>query len=223
MKSKSRLRRYRNFINRMDGLLTRSAVITYGLGLPFVVMGTTSLSFAVTLSAGMLLVTLVSVLVAWGLKRLGQGREVCMLAAAFLSAVLLGVVSLTMGWTNRGVVFSVYFPLLAVNTLTFFSVTRCDASRPLLSVLLQALRFALSFGAVAAVIAAFRELIGRGTLFGATVFSSFRVPTVLLPFFGFILVGMVCAASRGLDRAIRIRCIRKDRDEAEQAAEEVGV
>ena len=216
MKSKSRLRRYRNFINRMDGLLTRSAVITYGLGLPFVVMGTTSLSVAVTLSAGMLLV-------AWGLKRLGQGREVCMLAAAFLSAVLLGVVSLTMGWTNRGVVFSVYFPLLAVNTLTFFSVTRCDASRPLLSVLLQALRFALSFGAVAVVIAAFRELIGRGTLFGATVFSSFRVPTVLLPFFGFILVGMVCAASRGLDRAIRIRCIRKDRDEAEQAAEEVGV
>ena len=58
----------------MDGLLTRSAVITYGLGLPFVVMGTTSLSVAVTLSAGMLLVTLVSVLVAWGLKRLGQGR-----------------------------------------------------------------------------------------------------------------------------------------------------
>ena len=205
------------------GCLTRSAVITYGLGLPFVVMGTTSLSVAVTLSAGMLLVTLVSVLVAWGLKRLGTGSGGLHVGGSFFVGSIAWRCKPHNGLDQSGCRVQRIFPASAVNTLTFFSVTRCDASRPLLSVLLQALRFALSFGAVAVVIAAFRELIGRGTLFGATVFSSFRVPTVLLPFFGFILVGMVCAASRGLDRAIRIRCIRKDRDEAEQAAEEVGV
>ena len=70
----SRLKRYRHLVGRFDGLLTRTPVITYGLAIPFAVMGTVDARSAFALSVGMMAISLLSSAVGWVLKRMGQGR-----------------------------------------------------------------------------------------------------------------------------------------------------
>ena len=123
-----RLKRYRMLVQRFDGLLTRTPVITYGLAIPFAVMGTVDTRAAFTLSVGMMVISLLSTVVGWLLKRMGQGREVCMLVTAILSSLTLsGLSRIPLEGFHLPVgTLGIYFPLLAVNTLTFFLVTRCD-------------------------------------------------------------------------------------------------
>lgn len=58
-----RLKRYRMLVQRFDGLLTRTPVITYGLAIPFAVMGTVDTRAAFTLSVGMMVISLLSTVV----------------------------------------------------------------------------------------------------------------------------------------------------------------
>ena len=129
----SRLKRYRHLVGRFDGLLTRTPVITYGLAIPFAVMGTVDARAAFALSVGMMAIGLLSTAVGWVLKRMGQGREVYMLVTAVLSSLTLaGLSRLPLGGFQMPVgMLGIYFPLLAVNTLTFFLVTRCDEQKSL--------------------------------------------------------------------------------------------
>ena len=191
----SRVRRYKKLVGRFDGLLTRTPVITYGLAIPFAVMGTVDTRAAFALSVGMMVISLLSTAVGWGLKRAGQGREVCMLVTAVLSSLALSALSrMPLGGFHLPVgMLGIYFPLLAVNTLTFFLVTRCDESRSLLENLAQAFRFVLAFVLFVMAVSVFRELVGKGSIFGVKVLSSLEISTVLMPFFGFILVGMLSA------------------------------
>lgn len=136
----SRLKRYRHLVGRFDGLLTRTPVITYGLAIPFAVMGTVDARAAFALSVGMMAISLLSTAVGWVLKRMGQGREVYMLVTAVLSSLTLaGLSRLPLGGFQMPVgMLGIYFPLLAVNTLTFFLVTRCDEQKSLPANLAQA-------------------------------------------------------------------------------------
>ena len=212
----SRLRRYKKLVDRFDGLLTRTPVITYGLAIPFAVMGTVDTRAAFALSVGMMVISLLSSAVGWGLKRAGQGREVCMLVTAVLSSLALSALSrMPLGSFHLPVgMLGIYFPLLAVNTLTFFLVTRCDESKPLLENLAQAFRFVLAFVLFVMAVSVFRELVGKGSIFGVKVLSSLEISTVLMPFFGFILVGMLSAFCRLLNRMIRGWCLIRDREDA---------
>ncbi|MBS4785395.1 MAG: hypothetical protein KH009_04715 [Clostridiales bacterium] len=218
----TRLRRYREFTGRLDGLLSASPIITYGLALPFAVMGTVDTRSALGLSLAMFCINAVAVLLAYFLKKAGLGREVYMLITALVSTLtLVGISGFIGGIHNR--VFSlmgIYFPLLSVNTLTFFLVTRCDPKKSLLNNLLRSVRTSLSFLIVVMPIAAFRELFGKGSLYGVQLFSGFQIPSVLLPFFGFILVGMVCALTRFVSRNIKYELLLRDRRDREAAREE---
>ena len=210
---KSRLRQYRSFVNRFDGLLSRTPVITYGLAIPFAVMGTTDARAAFSLSVGMMAISLLAVAVGWLLKRQGLDREVCMLVTAVLSSLTLAALSQLPASSRLSVgMLGVYFPLLAVNTLTFFLVTRCDEHSPLLDELARAFRTVLAFAFFVMAVSVFRELLGKGSLFGIKV-SGLQISTVQLPFFGFILVGMLSAFCRQVNREIRAWCLRRDREE----------
>ena len=212
-----RLKRYRMLVQRFDGLLTRTPVITYGLAIPFAVMGTVDTRAAFTLSVGMMVISLLSTMVGWLLKRMGQGREVCMLVTAILSSLTLsGLSRIPLEGFHLPVgTLGIYFPLLAVNTLTFFLVTRCDEKEPLLKNLGQSVRFVLSFAFFVLTVSIFRELLGKGTIFGIKVLNSPQITTVLMPFFGFILVGMLSAFFRQMNRTVRAWCLIRDREDAQ--------
>ena len=218
----SRLKRYRHLVGRFDGLLTRTPVITYGLAIPFAVMGTVDARAAFALSIGMMAISLLSTAVGWVLKRMGQGREVYMLVTAVLSSLTLaGLSRLPLGGFQMPVgMLGIYFPLLAVNTLTFFLVTRCDEQKSLPANLAQAARSVLSFAFFVMAVSLFRELLGKGSIFGVKVLGSLQISTVLMPFFGFILVGMLSAFCRQVNRSIRAWCLIKDREEAMDAKTE---
>ena len=102
-----------------------------------------------------------------------------------------------------------------MNTLTFFLVTRCDEKEPLLKNLGQSVRFVLSFAFFVLTVSIFRELLGKGTIFGIKVLNSPQITTVLMPFFGFILVGMLSAFFRQVNRTVRAWCLIRDREDAQ--------
>lgn len=54
----------------------------------------------------------------------------------------------------------------------------------------------LSFAFFVMAVSLFRELLGKGSIFGVKVLGSLQISTVLMPFFGFILVGMLSAFCR---------------------------
>lgn len=85
------------------------------------------------------------------------------LTLAGLSRLPLGGFQMPVGcWVS-------YFPLLAVNTLTFFLVTRCDEQKSLPANLAQAARSVLSFAFFVMAVSMFRELLGKGSIFGVKV------------------------------------------------------
>ena len=145
-----------------------------------------------------------------------------MLMTAVLSSLTLaGLSRLPLGGFQMPVgMLGIYFPLLAVNTLTFFLVTRCDEQKSLPANLAQAARSVLSFAFFVMAVSLFRELLGKGSIFGVKVLGSLQISTVLMPFFGFILVGMLSAFCRQVNRSIRAWCLIKDREEAMDAKTE---
>lgn len=87
-----------------------------------------------------------------------------MLVTAVLSSLTLaGLSRLPLGGFQMPVgMLGIYFPLLAVNTLTFFLVTRCDEQKSLPANLAQAARSVLSFAFFVMAVSLFRELLGKG-------------------------------------------------------------
>ena len=61
----------------------------------------------------------------------------------------------------------------------------------------------------------FRELLGKGTILGIKVLNSPQITTVLMPFFGVILVGMLSAFFRQVNRTVRAWCLIRDREDAQ--------
>lgn len=218
----SKLRQHNKRLRRAEGLLFASPIVANGLALPFAVMGSMDTRAAVGLSLTMLSLNLVAVVLAWCLKRAGYGQQLCIIAGAGVSALVILAMAQLVPSIHPQIfeLMGIYFPLLAVNTLTFYIVTHCEEKKSLLHNLLWSLRNTLGFALILLPIAMFRELFGKGAVYGVKMGLRIQVPSVLLPFFGFILVGLVSAACRYINRIWKSRLLREDRRLAQLAAEE---
>lgn len=91
----------------------------------------------------------------------------------------------------------IYAPLVALDGLVLH---RTSADAPILlprETFIEAMACALSFAVCALPIAFVRELLGGGQLFGQPV-GIVGAPALQLPFFGFILCGLLCGLWRTL-------------------------
>ena len=220
----NRLRQYSRTLRRFDGLLSSSPVITGGLAVPFVVMGTADLRAAVAICFTMLVLNISAVAVVYLLKKAGLGRSIYMTVTALLSAVMIALSARIVQGIHPQIFnfMGIYFSLLAVNTLTFYLATRCDTAKSILSNLLRSVRYSMGFALVTLPIAVFRELVGKGSVYGVKLAGGLQVPSVLLPFFGFIIVGFVCAAIRYANHSIKALLYRAEQKKKAEEQEAVA-
>lgn len=205
-------RKHYRSLRRFAGLLTDNPVLTLGLALPFVIGATFSLQAAVCVLIG----TACSMLPMMLLASLIRGRLpgwACTPIFAIGSMLILIPVGDTLARLFPVTLNSmgIYFPIIAVSTLTLYSCDRrAIRGKPLLALRTALLELA-GFAVVILSTACVRELFGNGTLWGVEIPAvSFQIDGLLIPFGGFFVVAFIAAATKYFGRLIRTAQYRAD-------------
>jgi Na+-transporting NADH:ubiquinone oxidoreductase subunit NqrD len=103
----------------------------------------------------------------------------------------------------------IYIYLMAVNGLTLTQTRALEDKAKPLPVLRKAISNVLGFSAIMFLLSLFREYWGSGTLWGVPVPAPVQLPGVLVPFFGFILVGFLLAATNLINKKLLGLAIRE--------------
>lgn len=209
------LRRHRDTMAMTRGVFAENPVLFGGLALPLVVAATTSLKNGVALSFGMLLSMVPAMWVAcvFGPQIPKMAR---IPACAVTAMAAIQVAALFIRYLSPSIFDSmgIYFPLLAVNSLMIARATEYAPRVKPQYALLDGAMQSLGFAVVAIPLSLFRELFGYGTVWGNPVSVPFSSGGVLLPFFGFIAVGLLSAFFRWLDRLLKQLVIARENREA---------
>ena len=197
------------------GVFQENPVLAFGLALPIVVVASTSLKNGVALSFAMMLSLIPTCWVAcvFGPQLPEMARTpvyaIVTMAAVQLSALFIRYLSPSI-FDSMGV----YFPILAVNSLMISRTSQYAPKVKPQYAILDGLLQSLGFAVLVLPVSAFRELFGSRSLWGIPVSVPFASSGVLLPFFGFILVGFLSAFFRYFDRIIKqLLIVRENQQE----------
>ena len=186
-----------------------------GLDLPFVVATGVSLMHAVAMSMEMAMIHVITMLVALAAVRAlpRWARPVANITIS-TGAMLLARYIITLYFPAVRSSSGLYIYLMAVNGMTILRSNTLSVEDPPVPVLLTTLMEALAFFAVMLPVSFVRELFGNGTLWGYPIALPFKLPGMLVPFFGFLIVGFIYAGVRLASRKIVVAQIhssyRKD-------------
>lgn len=206
----------------------KNPVMLLGVSLPFVIATAISLKSAAAMSMEMLAINLVTAFVAFltanrlafwirAVVHVGSAT-VAMMAVRALITLLLPEVAGTLG---------TYIYLMALNGMALLHAELAQGGEPaeagirgagkpppekrkgsrlssLGGWLRSALVHTLVFACMMLAVSLPREYLGNGTLWGRPVPVPFRMPGMLLPFFGFIAVGFLLAAIKFLTKKITV-------------------
>lgn len=213
----SKVRRYRKKYKLIAALFSQSPVLMIGLNLPFLIATSVSLRAAAALSLELLVVHMGTMVVALLARRYCSPAVRPMVNVA-TSTLLMMVTRLWLTVFFSGIVDSlgIYIYLMAVNGMTLTQSNTLAENPSPLPVLRGALLHVLGFSVVMFLVSLFREYLGGGTLWGTPLPTPFRLPGVLVPFFGFIIIGFLLAGAKLLNKkllalALRERALREAR------------
>ena len=182
-----------------------------GLDLPFLIVTSISLQAAAVISIELAVIHIGTVLAAillcrflprWSrpLAYLGVSTTIMLFISVFLSRVF-PVVTDTLG---------MYIYLMAVNGMTFTTAMSIEKKDRIYPVLVGALKGIVGFALAMFLTSLLREYFGSGSLWGVSVPHVIRIDRVLVPFFGFILVGFLLAGSRLVSKKLLAFAIDED-------------
>lgn len=206
----TKIRKTHGIYRKTEGLFGKNAVLVMGLGLPFIIIAANTLKNAAAISVATFCAVLPAVLVGTlTLRSVPQWIRYMLVTAtalvgAYLSRFLIRGISPEI-FDSLGI----YLPLLAVNSLVINRGVTHAENHTCLQNLLSGALYSGGFALVAFVMAAVRELLGNGTLWGVTVFTA-TVPAALTVFSGFILLAFLGAGVRALHRLIMAISYRLD-------------
>lgn len=204
------LRRYHRFLRSTRGLFSANPILGLGLALPFAVVPTVSLTGGAALCLTMAATTLPTLLLAGFL-----GEKVAPWLRVALYPFVASLFLIPCRMLLRGLFPSIldslgiYFSLACVSTLLLAGVEQAVQLKKPGAVALHWLWCALGFSGAVIPLSLFRELIGRGTLWGRPVaWVSSTAPGVSTAFGGLILLGFLIALFRLIHRGLSLLLIR---------------
>ncbi len=202
------LRKYRRSLEKTSGIFHNNPVLVLGLGLPFAVIASTTLRRGVLMSAVVFAVSLMGFFVSRALKRTGETCRVVVTCLFCISALTVVAVSGIFPVLIDDL--GLYLPLAAANMMLVTAIRPAeigDFRRALNETILSCLGFTL----VMCLLSAFREFVALHTLWDVPVrFNAVAISGAGLPCFGFILLGVLAAFSRKLDRGVSALLISRD-------------
>ena len=189
-------------------ILYANPVLTTALGICTIVAAATTLENGWILSQLLALVLIPECLLSSAcfsrLPRYLRTPAVAVSAAGFYT---LGMLLLQWRYGSMTLLFRYYLPLIALNSMMLSRAVRYAPRQSLRTALIDSATCAVGFGVAACLVGGVRELFQSGTLGGVTlIHTSPALHMAQVPFFGFIVLGFVCA----LWRAIRLRHIQKE-------------
>ena len=214
MKLKTRpgpARRFRKRHKILGAKALSDPVRHLGLDLPFLIVTSISLQAAAAISTELFVIHMGTVLAAIILCRilpkwmrplvyLAVSTTIMLLVSTLLSRVF-PVVTDTLG---------MYIYLMAVNGMTFTTAMSIEKRDRIYPVLAGALKGAVAFAVAMFVTSLLREYFGSGSLWGLLVPHLIRIDGMLVPFFGFILVGFLLAGMRLANKKLLAFAIDED-------------
>lgn len=92
----------------------------------------------------------------------------------------------------------IFLPILAVNSLVALHCERFAVKNPFKSTFIDALSASAGYAFVTLTIGIVREILGSGTLYSEDLFLPVQLKGFLMPFGGFLLLGFLAAAVKGI-------------------------
>lgn len=197
-------RRYHDNVVLTRGVLSKNPVLYYGFALPYIIVAGTTLRNGVALSIAMLfaLVPAETVASMFG-KQIPKFARVVIYTVTSMAFLQLSAMFIRYISPNIFDSIGIYFPLIVINSIL---LTRTESIVPEMSplqALLDGFIQSMGFALVMCLIAGVRELLGYGTLWGVPFDIPTKLPGILLPFAGFILIGFLAAFGKYIDRLIK--------------------
>lgn len=195
--------KHESLFRKIDGLLLGNTVLERGLVISPVIVVATSLKSGVVLAVAYALITFFTVFFTSFIpKRVPYTIRVIMYVT-FASLVYIPTAWLLTQWLPYGVYnVGVFLPLLVANSLIVRkSETRFFVQKKL-PMLLDLFCSVIGFMWVICLVGGFREVLGNGMLWDIPV-ADWKVPGVMFPFFGFILLGFLSAAFQKIRNHIK--------------------
>lgn len=196
--------KHKSVMDKIDGLFLGNTVLERGLVVSPVIVAATTLQNSVILAIAYAVITFLTVFFTSFIpKRLPYTIRV-ILYVVFACLVYIPTVWLLNMWLPYGV-FSVgiFLPLLAANSLIVRKSETRFFTQKKPAMLLDLFCSVIGFAWVICLVGAVREVLGNGTLLG-TPMLDWKIPGLLFPFCGFILIGFLAAAFQ------KLRLILKD-------------
>lgn len=199
-------RRYNKRLSFTEGIIKNNVVLTMGLGLPLVIAASTELKKGVLISLLMLLSNL-----SGGVLYLLLGRHVQrifrvpLIALVSMAAVSAAVPRLPYFSTQISEL-GVYVPLVAINSILFDTILS-HKEGDAVATGVRIGTYSAGFVLVMCGLSVLRELMVERTVWDLPLpekfLSGISVASAQTVFFGFIVVGLLCACLRMLDRSLK--------------------
>ncbi|MEG1448440.1 MAG: Rnf-Nqr domain containing protein [Oscillospiraceae bacterium] len=204
-------RKIHKLTRNVNGMFLDNPIIKFGLALPFVVVGATSLKHSFCLSIA-IIITIIPISVLAYIVGDKIPSEIGIAVYPVVASVLLIPVRIGIEKYDPVLLDSLgmYISLIAVSTLLLSQIDHSSArKRKLGASTLRSLYTCVGFSIVVIFVGIIRELFAKGTIGGLSIaFVKMPVYGISLAFFGFILLGFLMAITRWIRRIFHYTIIK---------------
>ena len=185
----------KKIVSRINGLFFRDPTVMCQLSIAPIIFVGVSLSNAVALSLAMFLIT-VPTLVCVSLIGDRLRKEFALMIYLLISSLFYiptGFIIKRLFHDNFESL-GIYLPMLVINSIIIIRSRGFANKNKIHWVFLDSLVYVIVFSIETCLISIIREVLGKGTIYGVKInIMDINFPALLLPFSGFILIGLLAA------------------------------
>lgn len=184
--------------------LLNNPVLVMGLGLAPVIAGSGTLKVSAAIAIGEMIIVVCSFLPTYLLmkkipKFLRYAVATVISALCFIPAGLV----LQYSFDNIFELAGIYLPLIVINSIVSAGLEEAMRFTKWYQIFVFSFALSLGFGLTICSVGAIREMLAFGTIWGNSVNMAYPLPQLALPFGGFLVVGLMAAAFRGMKNKAR--------------------
>lgn len=205
-------------LQKFNGLLMTNPIMERGFILAPVIVASYNAKNSVALGIGFGLITFITVMLSSFIsKRIPYTIRIILYALLACVVFVPTAMLIERILPDTFYALGVFLPLLVANSLIIIKSESRFHRHGFAYMTVDVASHAVGFFAAIVLVGMIREALGSGTLFGLTVNPLFTAPAVLMPFSGFILIGLLAAVSKRirmyLERPADKRKRRRNGDE----------
>lgn len=190
---------YKDKFEKLDGFFEKNIILQRGMVIAPIIIICTNLMNGLILSIAFFVITTLTVLMSSFITKKVPYTIRVILYTMMASLIFIPTACvLDVIFPNTIFNLEIFLPLLVTNSaIVIKSETRFHYMNKG-KMILNLIMYGLGFLVVACLVGGLREFLGNGTLLGEPLFWAYKIPAILYPFSGFILVGVIAALYKKL-------------------------